>query len=397
MRRKTHQTRKGITQMARTYTKKDPNNMSAKTALVEKANALDDGQFLQQYGDPDFTDVNFDLFKVENLSKKIKQDILNAENPPSRQEIKTLVDLYYQMQDFRKAIREQIRSIENDESKTTSAVVLDYFLKSTAVIEHNCQKVLELICLNSEVGRWLLQIKGIGPVLAAGCLAYFDVEGKDYATQFISYAGLNDNNRPWIGKTGAEAIMKEISSDTWLDDDQAGIFSVRTQWRLDYLREHAYKEGKGWNRIDLIKAAAKIPYNKNLKVLMWKIGKSFIWVQNRGSLYGNLFAERKALETEKNNNGDYADQAAHILATKKFSNETIAKEKYMEGKLPDAHIVARAMRRAEKIFVVHLFEEMYRVYHKNDPNGNTPPRYYILEHSNGEHNVEISPEVPYSC
>ena len=130
---------------------------------------------------------------------------------------------------------------------------------------------------------------------------------------------------------------------------------------------------------------------------MWKIGKSFIWVQNRGSLYGNLFAERKALETEKNNNGDYADQAAHILATKKFSNETIAKEKYMEGKLPDAHIVARAMRRAEKIFVVHLFEEMYRVYHKDDPNGNTPPRYYILEHSNGEHNVEIDPEVPYTC
>ena len=384
--------------MARTYTRKtEVDDMSAKTALTEKANALDDGQFLQQYGDSDFTDVNFELFKVENLSKKIKEDILSTENPPSRQEIQTLVNLFYQMQDFRKAIREQIRSIENDTTKKTSIIVLDYFLKSTAVIEHNCQKVLELICKNSEVGRWLLQIKGIGPVLAAGCLAYFDIEGRNYATQFISYAGLNDNNRPWIGKVGAEAIMKEISSDTWLTDDQAGIFSVRTQWPLPYLREHAYKEGKGWSRTELIKAAAKIPYNKNLKVLMWKIGKSFIWVQNRGSLYGNFFAERKALETEKNNNGDYADQAAHILATKKFNNETIAKEKYMEGKLPDAHIIARAMRRAEKIFISHLFEEMYRVAHKDDPNGNIPPRYYTLVHSDGEHNDDIPPEVPYSC
>ena len=64
MRRKTQQTRKGITQMARTYRKTEVDDMSAKTALTEKANALDDGQFLQQYGDSDFTDVNFELFKV---------------------------------------------------------------------------------------------------------------------------------------------------------------------------------------------------------------------------------------------------------------------------------------------------------------------------------------------
>jgi len=383
--------------MARTYRKSDTEDMSAESILSEKAMALDDEQFLQQYGDEDFTNINFDLYKVESLSKKIKDKILSNENPPSRQEIQTLVNLFYQMQDFRKAIREQIRSIQDNEEKKTSVVILDYFLKNTTVIEINCQKVLELICMNSEVGRWLLQIKGIGPVLAAGCLAYFDVTDKQYATQFISYAGLNDNNRPWIGRSGAEAIMKEISSDTWLDNDQAGKFSVRTKWPLPYLRDKAYKEGKGWNRADLIRAAAKIPYNKNLKVLMWKIGKSFIWVQNRGSLYGNLFAERKALEMEKNENGEYAEQAANILATKNFSKATVARAKYEEGKLPDAHIVARAMRRAEKIFIVHLFEEMYRVAHKDDPAGNIPPRYYILEHSNGEHNVEIAPEVPYTC
>ncbi len=370
---------------------------TAEEALYEKSMALDDSQFIEQYGDPDFT-KSFELFKVESLSKKIKDQIINSDNPPSRQEIKTLVDLFYQMQDFRKALREQIRSIESDKTKTTSTVILDYFLKSVTVIEVNCQKVLHLICMKSEVGRWLLQIKGIGPVLAAGCLAYFDVEGKQYATQFISYAGLNDNNRPWIGKVGAEAIMKEISSDTYLDDDQAGRYSIATKWPLNYLRQAAYVEGKGWKRDQMIKAASKIPYNKGLKVLMWKIGKSFIWVQNKPeSVYGHLFAERKALELFKNENNEYADQAANILQTKKFKKDTIAYQEYSNGKLPQAHIVARAMRRAEKIFIVHLFEEMYRVHHKDDPNGNIPPRYYILEHSNGVHNKEIAPEVPYTC
>lgn len=363
-------------------------------ALESMATQLNDAQFLP-VDDDDFV-TSIELLKVEGLGRKLKSEIKEIKDP-SRSEVKMLVNLYYQMQEMRKAIREQIRSIEGDESKKMNIVILDYFLKNFSIIEYNCKTVLQTICEQSEVGRWLLKITGIGPVLAAGCLAYFDINNRNYATQFISYAGLNDNNRPWIGRKGAESIMKEISSSTWLTNEQAELFAVKTKWSLDFLRKYAYHEGKGWRRTDLVSAAARIPYNKELKTLCWKIGRSFVYlINNDKSLYAKLYAQRKLIEIEKNENGEFADQAAAILHSKNFNESTEAYKAYSQGKLPNAHIVARAMRWTEKIFVSHLFECMYRVAHKNDPKGNEPPRYYALEHLEGHHDY-ITPEVEYPC
>ena len=47
-------------------------------------------------------------------------------------------------------------------------------------------------CNTYFVGRWLLQINGMTPYLAAGLLAYFDVSGKECAAQFIKYSGVSD-------------------------------------------------------------------------------------------------------------------------------------------------------------------------------------------------------------
>ncbi len=370
----------------------DINNIQNK--LEDMAAALSDPQFLP-VDDPDFVKT-VELIKAEALSDSLKCQIKQITNP-SRSEVKMLVDLYYQMQDARKATREQIRSIENNgDANKMHVVILDYMLKNLTIIETSCKDILEIICQQSEVGRWLLQITGIGPVLAAGCLAYFDVTGKEYATQFLSYAGLNDNNRPWIGHKGAENIMRNISTKPYLTDDEAAEFASKTQWKLNYLKDKAYIEGKGWSRSKLISAAAKIPYNAELKTLCWKIGASFQWLcNNEKSLYGRLYSERKALETKRNEEGEYADQAASILASKDIGKNTEAYKAYSQGKLPKAHITARAMRWTEKIFIVHLFEEMYRVAHKDDPNGNVPPRYWAIEHEG--HHKEIMPEVDYTC
>ena len=62
-----------------------------------------------------------------------------------------------------------------------------------------------------------------------------------------------------------------------------------------------------------------------------------------------------------NEEGKFADQAANILETKNIGKDTVAYKSYSQGKLPKAHITARAMRWTEKIFLSHLFEEMYRV------------------------------------
>ena len=365
---------------------------NAADRLNNFAARLNDSQFMPK-DDPDGS-MAIELIKAERLSKKLKTEIRDIKNP-TRQEVKMLVDLYYQMQDNRKALRTQISAIESDESKKHNVQILDWCLKNSAILESGVNDVLQIICESSEVGRWLLSIVGIGPVLAAGCLAYFDVEGKEYATQFISYAGLNDNNRPFIGRKGAEAIMSELvppNSKTPITDDIVAQYAIKTQWGFEYLRDKAWNDEKQkWSKSDLIAAAAKIPYNANLKTLCWKIGSSFQWqCNNPKSLYGTLFSQRRIQEIANNEAGKYADQAAHILATKNIGKNTTAYKEYSQGKLPKAHINARAMRWAEKLFLSHYFVECYRVRY-----GKNPPRYYSLEHCPGHHK-DIEPEVPYT-
>jgi len=372
--------------------------------LASMANQTMDEQFLER----DSAQL-VELIQAERMSKKLKTEIRSIKNI-SREEIKMLVKLYYQLQDNRIALRNQERSIEGpepDETKETGNIkILDFLVKNMTIMEVGVKETLQIVAENSEVGRWLLSITGIGPILAAGLLAYFDVSKCQYASQFISYAGLNDNNRPWIGNIGATKIFDELvakynpsgKKKFEISDEFVTEFSNITQWKYGYLVEHAYnQEKKKWDKAALIAAASKIPYNKELKKLCWKIGKSFAWqINNEKSVYGRLLVERRAIELQHNEAGDYASQAERALE-KNIGKETIAYKNYSKGQLPLAHINARAQRFAVKVFLVHLFECMYRVHHKDDPNGNLPPAYYALEHSDGLHNKYIESEVAYPC
>ena len=138
----------------------------------------------------------------------------------------------------------------------------------------------------------------------------------------------------------------------------------------------------------LIAYLSKPPYNIKLKVLMWKIGESFVKVSNRGSLYGSLYKERKEYETKKNENLEYKDQAARAIRNKNFNKNSIAYSYYIKGMLPPAQIAARAKRWTVKIFVEHVFEAMYIYKH-----GELPPTVFPI--SRLGHVDYIEPEVPF--
>ena len=339
-------------------------------------------------------DINSDieLPEVVSLTKDLKQKILTIGHV-NRSEIKACVSTFYQMQDIRKSLTEQIRSIENNsqDGAETSITILRWTVKNVASIEKSLSDCMELICQTNPVGRWLLAITGIGPVLAAGCLAYFDIEGREYATQFLSYAGLNDNNRPWISREKSAAIVNDIVGNSRIiTDDHVALIAAKTQWSYEHIRSNAYNEAKGkWVKGDIVKAICMKPYNSELKSFCWKIGKSFQWnCNNEKSKYGTLFSERRVKEIAKNEALEFADQAE--IKKNFVGKSTEAYKAYSEGKLPKAHINNRAMRWAIKIFVSHLFEEMYRVRYDK-----VPPRYYSLVKLDEEHNKEILPEVPY--
>ena len=284
---------------------------------------------------------------------------------------------------------------EEDKRKNvedSNLVVLNFMGAHFATLERDYRRLLNLYVSNSEVGRWLLKIKGMTPALAAGLLVYFDVDGKEYATQFISYAGLNSNNRPYLGRVGATRIFKQITHElktTQVTDEFISRYAAATKWPVNILKRAAYDDKtKTWSVSKLIEAAAKYPYNVGLKNLLWKVGNAFInHAEDPESLYGSLFTERKNLEEQRNESGEYREQAEK--AKRELGQSDPNYRDYAAGKLSHDHIVARASRWVQKVFVTHLFEEMYRVKH-----GHVPPRYYPLGRD-PNHNREIRPEVEY--
>ena len=150
--------------------------------------------------------------------------------------------------------------------------------------------------------KWAYDQVGIGPIIAAGLAAHID------------------------------PVKAESPSAVWKFAGLAPGFDRRTR-------------------------GEKLPYNSRLKVLCWKLGESFVKVSGKqDATYGQLYAKFKADEVSRNENGLYAATAARELAAKKFK-ENATKKRLMEGKLSDAHLHARAKRRAVKIFLVHYWQQ----------------------------------------
>lgn len=260
-----------------------------------------------------------------NLFEKLTREIKENASTLTDNEARYLVDTYYQMQDFRISTNNQLRSAEKgDDTFVSENSALCYIASSFETLENNIKLLLKAYAESKPIGRWLLSITGIGPVIAAGLIAHIDIKKVQTAGQIQAYAGL-DPTKKWE---------------------------------------------KGQKR----------PWNAKLKVLCWKVGQSFVKVSNNEKdVYGKIYKERKAYEIEQNEKGAYAEQAANKLATTKIGKDTDAYKWYSEGKLPPAHIQQRAERYATKIFISHLFTVWYEMEH-----GVPAPKTYaeaILNHA----------------
>jgi hypothetical protein len=118
----------------------------------------------------------------------------------------------------------------------------------------------------------------------------------------------------------------------------------------------------------------KRPWNARLKRLAWIIGDSFRKQRNSPKdFYGKFYEDRKTYELAKNENGDYAAQAAESLSTRKIQDKVL-KATYESGKLPPGRIELRSMRYATKLFLSHYHHVAYE-----DHFGTPPPKPYVIE------------------
>lgn len=182
----------------------------------------------------------------------------------TRENAKFLVQTYYQLQRNRIVQNNRIKAIE---TRGQGHEHLDLLSGVFENLENEIKIWLDVYTENHPVGKWARDQIGVGPVIAAGFLAYLDMEKCPHISSFWSYAGYNPN----------------------------------MVWE------------KGQKR----------PFVAELKVVGWKLGESFVKVSsNPDAKYAQIYKQRKAYEWAKNQRGEYA----HLVGQRgyKFGKDTEA-------------------------------------------------------------------------
>ena len=266
--------------------------------------------------------IEADAILIGEPIKRLNRDLRNASVTLSHTEARYLVDAYYQIQEYRKASANQVRALQ--EGKEPHEVI-EWLFRQHETMESQIKRALDAWTDGQEVGRWAKSITGIGPVIAAGLLAHIDIEKAPTVGHIWRFAGL-DPTMSW-------------------------------------------EKGK------------KRPWNASLKTLCWKIGESFVKVCNHEEdVYGKIYQQRKEKESVANDASVFCEQAAAKLNKFKIGKDTEAYGHYASGRLPPAHIHARAKRYAVKLFLAHYHHVSYRLRYGADP-----PKPYIIEHGGHAH------------
>ena len=196
-----------------------------------------------------------------------RKDMKVAANLTGKDEARFLVNRYYSVQKQRIAAGNMVRSLEVENKPCDLSRLLFHSHKQ---IEDDIKIGLDVYVHNDPVGEWLLDIHGIGVILAAGLLTHIDIEKAPTAGNIWNFAG----------------------------------FNPKMVWK------------KGQKR----------PFNAELKTLCYKVGESFVKTSgSEKSFYGHVYRDRKEIEVARNDRGEFADQAAELLATRRIQSAELKK------------------------------------------------------------------------
>lgn len=270
---------------------------------------------------------------VEAITR-LSKDLVSAAQTLSHSEARFLVDAYYLMQDARIRANAQVRALG---ASGEPHDVLRWLAAQNDALEGQVKRALTKYAESQRLGEWALSVHGIGPIITAGLLAHIDIGKAPTVGHIWRFAGL-DPTLKWEKKT-------------------------------------------------------RRPWNASLKSLCWKIGESFVKTSgNEEAFYGRIYQERKAYEIARNERGELAEQAAAALAAKRIGKDTPAYQAYHAGKLPPAHLHARAKRYAVKLFLAHYHEVGYQHLH-----GCAPPLPYPIAYLGHVHKIDPQPQRPESA
>lgn len=236
--------------------------------------------------------------------KQLRKDLIEASETLGPREIRYLVDVYYQLQEYRKRASNQGRASAEAEPKPEPIGAVILLLDQFRGMENAIKSALDKWTDEHPMGEWAKAHVGVGPVIAAGLIAHIDPERAKTAGAVWRFAGLDPT----------------------------------LEWK------------KGQKR----------PYNARLKVLSWKLADSFKKQKGReGCFYGHEYERQKLVYVERNERGDYEERAKETLTTRNLG-DNVTRKAYERGRLPDGRVDQMAMRWAAKLFLSHFLEEWRR-------------------------------------
>jgi hypothetical protein len=241
-----------------------------------------------------------------------------------------LVSLYYQQQKVRKSAANKVIAAEKDGDMSG---IMQIVTRDQIKFESKIKTALKIAVQKFEIGRWMLSVKGVGPVSAAAIIAFLDIHKAPSASHFWSLCG-------WAGKE-------------------------QKKWEPGQLR----------------------PWNATLRAAMWNLGQVF--KKNPDSFYGQRYRFKKEYYKNKNEAGDFSERAAKDKS--KYNKSTDAYKHCSEGHLPPAHIDSMACRDAAKLFLAHVHEIWWKMERPNEP----APKPYPIQYMGHVHYIAPpQPEEP---
>jgi len=345
---------------------------------------------LGMFGDDNDNDDYLDLSKVRSfqieLVRRITKDALTkmGANPTemSKDEVRFLVSSYYAIQEMRKLLNNRVSALSK---QNDPASVFSFISQGVETTEKNILKFLSVASSMEVIGRWAESIRGIGPVISAGLLAHIDINKAPTVGHIWRFAGL-DPTLDWLGREKSAKLVNELVG-RGAEATEAQFVEIATAANrkadalMTQVQAFAESTGKGsyLTKDNIVKTLAKRPWNADLKLICWKAGESFVKVSNHSEdVYGHVYAARKLLEIQNNENGEYEEQAKVKL--ERVGRSTDAYKAYSQGILPPAHIHARAKRYAVKLFLSHWHHVAYE-----STFGTPPPKPYILNQEGHTH------------
>jgi hypothetical protein len=256
---------------------------------------------------------------------RLPKDLRAAAATLADNEVRYLVDTYYQLQEFRKATHNQVRAVTDTEEPHAT---LGWFGDQFDLLEKQVRGALDTYSAADPLSAWARVNVGVGPVIAAGLRAHIDIEKAPTVGHIWRFAGLDPTVR----------------------------------WE------------KGQKR----------PWNASLKTLCWKLGDSFTKFSGRDDcFYGGLYRHRKEFEVNRDVEDGNAETAKRTLEERRIQDKA-TRAIYESGHLPAGRLDLRARRWAVKLFLAAYHQAGWRLAYGEDP-----VKPYVIEHLNHAHLVEF--------